>query len=342
MERLKVGIIGFGSWGACHLEAYRALSHADVVAVCDADPARRRAAEQSGVPNVYESAGALIDGHPDIGLVSVVTFEKNHLESTLLALRAGKAVLVEKPVAVDVGEAKAMRQAAKDSGALLVPGHLLRFDPKYGEIRHTLESGRLGKPVSMYLKRSRQSSLFRTYKRTHTVYELMIHDLDQAIWYADSRVAEVYAAGAFLDGGESPEVLWVQLRFENGALAVLHSNWMTPDAAGIAIHDYTEVVGERGIAHFDTHMAGVQQWSDEGRATIDVSVHHRQGGRVVGALKEQLSYISQCVLEGVRPEIVSFDDAVHGIEVAEAIVASAKSGKPVTLKNADRDGGEGL
>ncbi|WP_309118124.1 Gfo/Idh/MocA family oxidoreductase [Paenibacillus sp.] len=334
MKRVKVGIVGFGSWGACHLEAYRAIPHVEVVAVCDADPARRVAAsDRHVVPHVYENAGQLLDRHPDIELVSIVTYEKNHLESTMLALRARKAVIVEKPVAIDVEEAKAMQRAATESDAILVPGHLLRFDPKYGEIRAMLEDGGLGKPISMYLKRSRQSSLFQTYKRTHTVYELMIHDLDQAIWYAGSRVKEVYASGAFLNGGDSPEVLWAQLRFENSVLAVLHSNWMTPDAAGIAIHDYTEVIGERGIAHFDTHAAGIQWWGTRGRTTTDVSVHHHQGGRVVGALKEQLSYVSQCVLEGVRPGIVSFDDAVHGIEVAAAIVASASSGRPVIVQN---------
>lgn len=331
MQRLKVGIVGLGSWGLCHLEAYRALPFVEVVAVSDIHPERRRlASQQYGVPHTFEDAESMME-MKEIGLVSVVTFEQHHLQPTLLALASGKHVIVEKPVATDVGEARKMQEAARLSGKFVVPGHLLRFDPKYAEIRSMIEAGELGDVASIYMKRSRENSLFRIYKRTHTVYELMIHDLDQAIWYAGSRVRQVYAAGRFPGDTDSPEVLWAQLTFANGVIAVLHSNWMTPDAAGIAIHDYTEVIGTRGTAHFDTHAAGVQLWGEGGRRTTDLSVHHNQGGRVIGALKEQLAYVSLCAINGTAPEIPSFDDAVHGLEVAAAIVASAREGNVIHL-----------
>ncbi|MBN2979951.1 MULTISPECIES: Gfo/Idh/MocA family protein [Cohnella] len=329
MEKLKVGIIGFGDWGACHLEAYRALPFVEVVAVCDADPRRRReAVERHGVPQAYELPEELLR-HEEIKLVSVVTFERNHLRPTLLALEAGKHVLVEKPVTTDPDEAQTMLEAAAKAGTWLAPGHLLRFEPKYAQVRHMIRTGELGEVASLYMKRSRRSSLFSTYKRTHTVYELTVHDLDQAIWYADSRVKRVYASGRFLSGAEAPEVLWAQLTFENGIVAVLHSNWLTPDAAGVPIHDYTEVIGDKGIARFDTDAAGVHLLGAAGRTTTDLSVHQNQGGRVFGALKEQLDYLCQCALLGRTPDIVSFEDAAHGIEVAKAIVRSAATGEPV-------------
>ncbi|SDE10296.1 Predicted dehydrogenase [Paenibacillus sp. UNCCL117] len=331
MERLQVGIIGFGSWGECHLEAYRALPFVEVAAVCDADPVRRRiASEQYGVPLVVERPEELL-AQKGIRLVSIVTFERNHLQPTLLALQAGKHVLVEKPVTTDVEEAKRMLSAAAEAGRWIAPGHLLRFEPKYAEVRRLIEGGQLGEIASLYLKRSRQSSLYATYKRTHTVYELTVHDIDQAIWYAGSRVKQVYASGRFLSGAEAPELLWAQLLFDNGVVAMLHSNWLTPDAAGLAIHDYTEVVGAKGIVQFDTHAAGVQLLGAAGRTTTDLSVHHRQGGRVIGALKEQLSYLSQCALRDQWPDEVSFEDALHGIEVAQAIVQSAARGEVVGL-----------
>lgn len=224
-----------------------------------------------------------------------------------------------------------MLAAARRHGRFVAPGHLLRFEPKYAEVRRLIAEGALGRPASIYMKRSRNHSLFGTYRRTHTVYELMIHDLDQAIWYAGSRVKRVTAEGCTLSGGDVPEILWVQLRFENGMLAVLHSNWMTHDAAGVVINDYTEVVGSEGTVQFDTDLAGVHLLGIRGRTSTDLSVHHRQGGRIVGALKEQLAYIGECALNGTPPDIVSFEDAIHGIEVADAIVRSARSGEPVEL-----------
>jgi predicted dehydrogenase len=331
MERLKVGIVGLGSWGLSHLEAYRDLPFVEVVAVSDIRPERRQLAqERYGIPHAFEDAESMMK-MPDIGLVSVVTFEQQHLEPVLLALSAGKNVLVEKPVATRLEETRAMQEAARKYGKFVVPGHLLRFEPKYAEIRRMIAEGELGPVASIYMKRSRESSLFRTYRRTHTVHELMIHDLDQAIWYAGSRVKRVYATGRFPKNTESPDVLWAQLTFENGIIAVLHANWMTPDEAGIAINDCTEVIGEKGIAHFDTHAAGVQLWGTGGRRTSDLSVHHNLGNRVIGALKEELSYVSLCALTGTTPDVLSFDDAVHGLEVAEAIVISAKEGRVVDL-----------
>jgi UDP-N-acetylglucosamine 3-dehydrogenase len=330
MNKVKVGIIGLGSWGECHLEAYRSLPHVEVAAVCEPRLDRlRQLADKYGIRHGYQNPEELLKHELD--LVSIVTFEKEHLQPTLLALQSGKHVIVEKPVTTDLNEAREMWEAAKKYQRHIVPGHLLRFDPKYAEVYQTIRDGSIGKPVSIYLKRSRQNSLFATYQRTHTVYELMTHDLDQAIWYAGSRVKKVYAVGRSVSDAEVPEVLWAQLQFENGLLSVIQSNWMTPDAAGIAINDYTEIVGETGVAYFDTHLSGVQIWNQSGRKTTDLSVHHAQNGRIIGALKEQLNYLSQCILNGQTPALTSFEDAIHGVEVAYAIIRSAQTGKEVTL-----------
>jgi predicted dehydrogenase len=253
------------------------------------------------------------------------------LQPTLLALQAGKHVIVEKPITTDPEEARQILAASRKYDRYAMPGHLLRFEPKYAEIKQIIENGQIGKPTSIYLKRSRENGLFAIYQRTHTVYELMIHDLDQAIWYAGSKVKKVYATGRSVTGSKTPEILWAQLQFESGTVAVLHSNWMTPDAAGIAINDYTEVIGEKGTVHFDTNLAGVQVWTGSGRATTDVSIHHRQNGRVIGCLAEQLNYVGQCILYGRNPDLISFEDALHGIEVADAIVKSATEGKEIIL-----------
>jgi len=331
MRTLKVGIIGLGSWGMSHLEAYRQLPFVEVVAVCDANPERLRVAIQDyGIEHVYDEADMLL-ARDDIELVSIVTFERGHLKPTIQALQAGKHVIVEKPITTDPEEARQMLTTAQACKRYAVPGHLLRFEPKYAEVKQILDAGNIGKPVSIFMKRSRENGLFATYQRTHTVYELMIHDLDQAIWYAGSRVEKVYAAGRSVSGAQTPEILWAQLQFANGAVAVLHSNWMTPDAAGIAINDYTEVITEKGIIHFDTSLAGVQVWTGTGRTTTDVSIHHRQNGRIIGALVEQLSYVSQCILQDRNPDFISFEDALHGIEVADAIVKSAATGQEITL-----------
>lgn len=329
---IRVGIIGLGSWGECHLEAFHALPHAEVVAVCDTRPDRLADAETKyGVQSCYTDYSQLLE-RDDIDLVSVVTTEQLHLGPVLKALRSGKHVLVEKPVSTRMSEAAEMQRVAREQGRHLVPGHLLRFDPRYADIRRAIADGEIGQPVSMYMKRAREHKLFATYSRTHTVYELMIHDIDLAIWYAQSRVKTVRAYGRSLSGSEAPEVLWACLEFENGIVAFLHSNWMTPDRAGIAIADQIEVIGSGGTAFFDTSNSGLQLWNGEGRTTPDTNIHiktlHKQ---TAGSLREMLMYLCGCLGKGEAPDYVSFEDAIHGVEIADAIVKSAADGSEIRL-----------
>lgn len=331
MTNVRVGIIGLGSWGACHLEAFQSLPNVEVVAVCDRRPERFAAlAERLGSTSQYEAPQQLWE-RDDIDLVSVVTVEHDHLTSVVGALRAGKHVIVEKPVATELRAAREMQAVADEQGRYLIPGHLLRFEPRYAEAYDSIHSEHVGPAVSMYLKRSRQKSLYTTYQRTHTVYELMVHDIDLAIWYAGGRATSVRAYGRTIEGGATPELLWACVEFDSGTLALLQSNWLTPDAAGIAIADSAEIIGKYGIASFETSTAGLQIWNQSGRSTPDFAIHALVAGQVVGALREQLNYVCTSIQHGRTPDYVSFTDAVHGIEIAEAIIESLRIGQDVQL-----------
>ncbi|WP_409344109.1 Gfo/Idh/MocA family protein [Paenibacillus sp. MBLB4367] len=331
MKTVKIGIIGLGSWGESHLEAFRSLPQAEVAAVCDTREDRlNELADKYGVPHRYTQYEKLLE-RTDLDLVSVVTFEKHHLAPVLLALRSGKHVLVEKPVSTNVQEAEEMARTAAENNRFILPGHLLRFDPRYASIHQSLQKGEIGRPLSIHSKRSRQKSLYATYRRTHTVYELMIHDLDLAIWYAGSRVQTVRAYGLGQSPAEAPEILWACLEFANGAMAVLHSNWMTPDEAGIAIADSIEVIGDKGTAHFETSLSGLQIWNASGRQSPDTNIHAKLLNQTVGSLREQVMYICRCLAEGTVPDHLSFEDAVHGVAVADAIVQSCSTGREVRL-----------
>ncbi|MEF3303464.1 Gfo/Idh/MocA family protein [Paenibacillus sp. GYB003] len=326
-DQVKVAIIGLGSWGSCHLEAFHSMPQAEVVAVCDRDEEKaKRLAEKYGVRHAYGRGEELLE-RSDIDLVSIATFEHEHFGPAAMALRSGKHVLVEKPVSTKLEEAAGMAKLAEENGTFIFAGHLLRFEPRYADIYQAIRSGRIGAPQSMYLKRGRTKGMFRTYKRTHTVFELTVHDLDIAIWYAGSRVKSVKAYGKAVHDDVVPDILWSCLEFENGTIAFLHSNWMTPDEAGIVMNDAAEIIGTSGTAQFANGGSNLQLWDERGRTSPDYFIHHALNGSTFGALREQLTYICSCVARGTKPEYTSFDDAVHGIAVAEAIIRSCESGR---------------
>ncbi|MFK7692259.1 Gfo/Idh/MocA family protein [Paenibacillus sp. HJGM_3] len=331
MRKLRVAVIGLGAWGQCHLEAYRSIPNVEIAAICD-----QRTDVLDGTGDRYPAARRIQDssellGASGIDLVSIVTSEQGRLPLVLQALQAGKHVLVEKPVSLQAEEARQMQEAAERHGVHIVPGHILRFDPRYAEIRAAIQAGTLGELQSLYFKRARTKGMFQLYNRTHTAYLSGVHDIDLALWYTRSRVKRVRAYGQWVTGAEHPDILWACLEFRNGVLAIVHSNWMTPDEAGLAMNDSVEVIGRLGNAQFDNRGTGLDLWDAGGRHTPDLHIHRLRNGQAQGALREQLEYIAGCIATGIAPDYVSFPDAIHGIEIAEAIVRSAAEGREIEL-----------
>ena len=167
MDRVKIGLIGCGNFGESHLQAFRAIPAAEVIAVYDTDPDRARLMQSRfGIPGVCSSVQEMC-AIPGLAAVDVVTTEHAHLEPTRLALQSGKHVFVEKPLATNLEDASAMIEAACSAGRFLMVGQILRFETKYAMLKDEIESGRLGRPVSMHARRNRQKSLLTTYGRTH-------------------------------------------------------------------------------------------------------------------------------------------------------------------------------
>jgi len=331
MSKVRVAVIGLGSWGECHVEAYRSLPNVEIVAICDTREQKvTEIGERHGIAGRYTDSEELLL-RDDIDLVSVVTFEANHLPSTEQALRSGKHVLVEKPVSTKPEEAKAMLEAARQHNRHVIPGHLLRFEPRYAEIHRSIQTGQVGKPQSMYFRRARTKGMFETYNRTHTAFLSTVHDLDLAIWYAGCRIKTVKASGNWVTGADSPDILWALMEFESGAVACFNSNWMTPENCSMIYNDSVEIIGLNGTAQFDNRGSGLEIWGDQGRHTPDLSIHRLFNENAAGALRDQLQYVCNCIASGVEPVHTSFADAVHGIEAANAIVQSAATGEQIVL-----------
>ncbi|MCD9021630.1 Gfo/Idh/MocA family protein [Cohnella silvisoli] len=330
-DKINVAVIGLGSWGECHIEAYRSLPHVEVVALCDIR--QERLAEIGAryqVEGLYTNSNELLE-RDDIDLVSIATSEEDHLQAALRALSTGKHVLVEKPVSTKLGEAEAMWKIAIENKRFIWPGHVARFEPRYAEIKRAITSERIGKPQSMYFRKARPKEMFGHYNQTHTVYLSMVHDIDLAIWYSDNRVKSVKAYGKWLTGTVSPDILWSCLEFHDGTLAFLQCNWMTPESAGLILNDSVEVIGSSGTAHFENRGAGFEIWSDTSPFSPALTSYLNLSELVDDALRDQLQYVCSCVSMQKEPSYTSFPDAIHGIEVANAIVLSASTGKEIEL-----------
>ncbi len=169
---IGVGVVGLGFMGRTHVEAYRAADAAGfanrLVAVCDTDEERRSGRAMQG-GNVTRGSGAarLFDpsevrayaeldallADREVGLVSICTHTKTHVDFARRALAAGKHVLVEKPVALTAAEVEPLAPAAREARTLCMPAHCLRFWPGWDWLAERTRAGTFGAPRSVVIRR---------------------------------------------------------------------------------------------------------------------------------------------------------------------------------------------
>jgi len=324
VNRVGVGVIGTGSFGRKHVAAYSSLPNARVVAVYDRDRERaERVAREFGVETVCDSLEELV-GHPRVQAVSVVTSEANHVEPALAALEAGKPVLVEKPLAESVEEARRLVAAAERTGGILMPGHILRFEVHYATVFEKIRRGEFGRLIAIVARRNRTQELFEEYQRTHPALETMIHDIDVALWFVGERPDRIHAWARNVGGKQHPNVLTAVLEFPSGVLATLHSSWTLVERGGLAIDDGLDVVGTDLTMRLDFSKPALVGWGRDGFHAPDLQYEPILMGQGVGALREELAYFVSCIQRGERPTRVLPQDGLAAVEVAHAIIAAAE------------------
>lgn len=146
-KKVKVGIIGTGWIAQAHIDAYKKMPDAEIVAAADLVPGKaEKFLKDNGIENarVYNSHKELLDNE-DVDAVSVCTYNRTHAECAIYALNKGVHVLLEKPMCVTIEEAVEIQKAEKKSGKVLSIGFQPRFDPNMQMIKKIVESGELGK-----------------------------------------------------------------------------------------------------------------------------------------------------------------------------------------------------
>lgn len=331
MGKVQIGLVGCGLFGESHLQAFRAVRMAEVAAVYDPDRVRaERMAQEFSIPNICSSLEEICD-RPELNAIDVVTPEHMHADSVLRAIDRGKHVFVEKPLALDLRQCEEMIAAAASAKRILMVGHLLRFETKYAILKDEIAAGHMGKVISMHARRNRPKSLLPRYGRTHPALENCIHDIDLMLWYTQSKVKRVRGYGRSATGGLNHDTFWGMIEFESGAIGVVETIWLIPPSTGVMLDDALEVIGDKGVANVRLIPGSLELWREDGPVTPDVGYDPRVAGSARGALREELAYFCDCVLDNRQPEIVKAEDAMAAAEVALALVASAKSDREVEI-----------
>lgn len=338
---VHVGLVGLGRFGKLHAAVLAGMPGARLSAICDPDTSElSRVGDRYSVPHRFERYDDFL-AHANVDCVFLVTPEPLHAGQALQAIERGLPVFLEKPLATTAAEGERVASAARLAGVILQVGFVLRFETRYALLKQAIDQGSMGKIVTARVKRNVSKAWFAVYgDRAHAVHETAIHDIDILLWLLQDRCTTVYAVQRHVSGRRFPDATMALLQFAGGAVAVVETSWLVParGPANVLTEDWygtidaeLEVVGTEQTARLRGLESGLEIWTAEVSQHPDPGLWPEVHGRIGGALREEDAHFLHCVRTGRPSPIASVGDAVAGLRIAEAIIASAEQGREIAL-----------
>ena len=252
MRKLGIGVLGIGEMGRRHAENLRRnVSQAKLVAVADvAEDRARQTASELEIDHSYNSLEAMLENR-EIDAVLIATPDKFHAQAVMKAAAAGKDILCEKPLALNLPDARAALAAVAKAGSRLQVGFMRRYDPAYLAAMQRIEAGEIGIPVIFKsVGRDKDQPPIAAYESNVNgmiFYTNTIHDFDLARWLMGDEVIQVQA---YTTSAIRPEVTnygdvvasVVNLRYRQGAIGNVESYAQATYGYDVR----TEIVGSKG------------------------------------------------------------------------------------------------
>jgi predicted dehydrogenase len=335
---IRAGVVGLGFMGRRYAETLAQIEGVEVSAVTDIRPeVAAEVAARTGARALPDAAGLAADRGVDA--VFVCTPEDAHEAAVVAALENGKHVLVEKPVSHDLASAGRIRAAARASGATVMVGHLLRFEPRWARAGQIIADGDIGEVVSLATRRVGNlgdQAVLRG--RTSIPLYYGVHDLDILRWFAGREPLTMQAerrSGVLRAAGHDTDDLYCAiLRFEGDILATAELGWHIPVGAAAAPSSGISVVGTRGWLRIEQGRTGLEVYAGEVSGhdiAVDVSFWPEVHGRPAGALVNELGHFVEATRTG-SPPLISLDDGIEALRLSLAMEHAATTGERVDLR----------
>jgi UDP-N-acetylglucosamine 3-dehydrogenase len=315
MSKLGVAVIGTGFWGKNHARVYKELDSTNLVAICDVDKGRAEAiAAQFGVKAYTDSSQML--KNKDIEAVDVCTWATVLADEAHKALKAGKHVLVEKPMAANSKQAEKLQVTAEQNGLVLTVGFLTRFIPGLQTIQQAVVSKKIGDFVLANAKRVTQWP--ERIGDVGVIKDTAIHDIDVMRFLTGEDPADVFAKTGNMCHKQFEDYAHIMLTYKGGKSAFIESNWLTPYKTRTLT-----VTGSDAIMKLDYMTQELR--IEDAKQTVEPRIPG------VEPLKLELQHFAQCVSEHKKP-LVTGIDGIKALKIAEAIMTSSAKNKVIELQ----------
>ena len=329
MTRLRAGLIGLGMMGRNHARVLSSLDEVDLVAVVDPGGDLHSAA---GGREVLREVDDLIGVGVDYCVVAAPTAQ--HLAIGLQLAEAGIHTLIEKPLAHDSPASRKLVEAFAERGLVGAVGHIERYNAALQSARKRLENGDLGTVYQIITRR--QGPFPGRIADVGVVKDLATHDIDLTAWVSQQHFTSVSARTAFRSGREYEDLVAVVGSLADGTITNHLVNWLSPLKERVTI-----MTGERGAFVADTLTADLTFFANGSVPTTWGGLQQFRGvseGDMVRyaihkpePLRVEHENFRDAIL-GRPADIVTMEQGLTTVVVAEAIIESAATGTTLTLE----------
>jgi predicted dehydrogenase len=337
---LRIGVVGCGYWGARHVRVLSSLSAVGHVALIDVDP-HARAPLRAAFPAV-SAFSSLDSALPYVDAVVIATPPRSHSALALQALRAGKHVLVEKPLATSAAEAHALVTEAAAARRVLMVGHTFEFNAAVRELGRRLDRGELGE---IYYIHSARLNLGLYQQDVNVIWDLAPHDVSILNYLLRSSPTRVTTWGSTNAQAGVEDLAYIRLDYGDvGVTGYIHVSWLDPRkvrqvtvVGSYRMAIYNEQDAEERLRLFDRGIGS----QDGDSARFGWPLSYRLGDIVSPHIRfdEPLAvedrHFVDCIREGRTPDA----DGWNGLAVVETLEAaeeSLRTGAPVAVQRTGR------
>jgi predicted dehydrogenase len=334
MVMSSIAIIGQGYMGNTHATAWASTGKADAIRyICTSHP--KQGSVSAATEAEYISDLEIVLKDQDVEFVSVCTPTPTHRNIAISLLKAGKHVLLEKPIALTLSDATAIAEAASNSSGSLMIAQVVRFFSGYQKLRSAYDQGQLGTVLSVHARRLSSKPTWAAWMGDESqsggmLVDFSIHDFDQLNIYLGKPV-EVFAMQSSPDGPAE-----ITVRFENGGIGQVQS--FMNNSTGLPFTSTIDLLGTEGLGHYEFSAATA---TEESKNSTDASVNSIHVFSTKGNTVEQIdsddpygrqvAYFWQRAVAGL-PYVTSPTTAsITALQVALAAKQSIKEARLVSL-----------
>jgi predicted dehydrogenase len=326
---VRIGVIGYGYWGPHLVRNFLKVRECRLTAVADREPSQLERVQQLYPTIVTTTSVDELLASPDIDAVVIATPVFTHHAIAKEALSRGKHVLVEKPLAASVAEARELVELAEDRQATLMVDHTFVYSGAVRKIKEIIEAEELG---TLYYYDSVRVNLGLFQHDTNVLWDLLPHDFSIMTYLFDKNWVAVSAVGASpvrWDGWKRESIAYVTVQFADQTIGHFHVNWLSPTkvrrtliggSRKMIVYDHLDP--DNQVKIFDH---GVQIRNDKER--YQALVEYRMGDMLAPKIDqtEALEVVCRHFVKCVRTRTRPITDGSAGLRVVELLEAAQES-----------------